>query len=170
MHSVWKLSLALGLALAAAPSAFADDVEGLVRVVGSAVNAKVILTPEKEYTGPALCRDEQSRKVGRLGGMIVKATGEMQQIGKDATKKCLKVQSFTVTKMANGRDAVVGTLSKKDAVFVITTEAGKVYPLTELPDGLKGLDGKRVVVDLKTMESPGAKESASKVVSYAEMP
>lgn len=165
------LGLALALALAVSGAARAEDAEGVVRIVGSALSSKTLVVPAGENTGPNLCRNDASKRIGRLSGMTLKVTGEWQTDAKTGEKRCFEASAFVVTKMSNGRDAVVGTLADKDGQFEVTDASGKVRMLADVPDGLKKLSGKKVILDVKTIESPAAtKEAVSKVVSYAEFP
>ncbi len=161
------LGFMLGLVLA--PSALAEDVEGVVRLVGSAIEQRTILAEAAGGNGPTVCRGDVQKRIGRLTGMTVRVSGEWQ-LGKDGAKKCVDASAFTVKKLSNGREAVVGTLAEKGGVFQVTADDGNMKALAEVPDGLKKLSGKKVILDLKTVDSPTAKEPTSKVVSYAELP
>ncbi len=152
-----------------ASAAFAEDIQGIVRVVGSALSQKVILTETDKFEGPAVCRGDMAKRIGRLTGMTVKVSGDWHR-AKSGEKTCVDPKDFQVMKLPNGRVAVVGALGEKDGGFQITGDDGKVRSLADVPDGLKKLSGKKVILDLKVIESPAAKEVPAKVVSYAELP
>lgn len=150
--------------------AFAEDIEGVVRVSGSSINQKVLLSEASTFVGPTLCYGDVAKRVGRLTGMTVKASGEWQISKKSGEKTCIEAKSFVVTKVPNGRTAVVGTLGEKDGAFTLTGDDGKETTLADVPDGMRKLAGKKVILDLKAMENPAAKEVPAKVVSYSEFP
>ncbi len=154
-----------GLLLAA--PALAEDLEGVVAISGSAINAKVTLGTASG--SPVICRDETGKRIGRLTGMTVKVTGEWA-LNKDGGKRCVTATSFSVVKMSSGRPAVVGLLSQKDGSYVVAGDDGAVHTLADVPTGLKKLDGQKVIIDVKPMETPAAGPSAFKVVSYAPFP
>ena len=138
---------------------------------GSSLSSKMLVVPAGESTGPNLCRNDTSKRIGRLSGMTLKVMGAWQMDAKTNEKRCFEASAFVVSKMSNGRDALVGALEDKDGQFQLTDDSGKVSMLADVPDGLKKLSGKKVILDVKTIESPAAtKEAALKVVSYAEFP
>jgi hypothetical protein len=150
-------------------SAYAEDLEGVVVSVGSALNTSVMLTKENEPKGPKLCYDDVGKRVRKLSAMTVKVTGNWKTNDKGA-KTCFEASDFTVLKTSSGRDAVVGTLGEKSGVYQVTGGDGKVLKLGEVTSGLKKLNGQKVILDLKSMESPNAKEPTYKVVTYAAFP
>ena len=147
--------------------------EGVVVVVGSAINAQTRLkNPKDSAEGTSLCRSAIARRVGRVTGMTVSASGSWSQnpVSKD---KCLEVKSFRILKTSSGREAVVGKLVKQDANFFVETQNGKRQSLSSVPAGLSKLEGKEVIIDVKPLDSPGtpgAAENSWKVVSYSEHP
>ena len=152
-----------------ASGAFAEDIEGIVHVVGSAVSQKVILTEVSKGDGPAICHGDVGKRISHLTGMTVKATGDWLT-NKSGEKYCVDVKDFVVLKLANGRMAVVGTLGERNGAFQVLGDNGKARSLVDVPDGLKKLSGKKVILDLKVIESPAAHEVPAKVVSYSEYP
>ena len=168
--AISSLFLAVSAAFFWSAAVRADDVEGVARFVGSSVQSKLILEPADKSPYLTVCRGDIAKRIGRLSGMTFRVSGAWQ-LDKDGSKRCLEASSFVVTKMTNGRDAVVGVLSDKGGQFQVTSDDGKANMLADAPDGLKKLVGKKVILDLRTIESPSAtRESASKVVSYAEFP
>jgi hypothetical protein len=164
-----RLTLISLLLAGAATTARAEDVQGTVRVVGPAAVQKVILTEAGRNDGTAVCRNEVGKRVGRLTGMTVKVTGAWH-LNKAGEKTCVDATDFTVLNLPNGRTAVVGTLGEKDGGFAVSADDGKVHSLVDVPDGLKKLSGKKVILDLKVIESPAATSVPAKVVSYSEFP
>lgn len=169
MHSLFIRCLAAAsLSVLAAP-AFAEDLQGMVVTVGTALNATVMLTQPGEAKGPTVCYDDVGKRIRKLSAMTVKVTGDWKTNEK-GDKKCLEATSFDVLKTSSGRDAVVGSLSEKGGVYQVTSADGKVMTLGEVSGGLKKLNGQKVILDLKSMESPNAKEPTYKVVTYAAFP
>lgn len=156
-------------ALLFAPAALGESLEGVVRTVGSALNQKVLVTPGSDFSGPQLCRDEEAKKISRLTSFTVKVDGAWKMT-KEGKQDCFDAATYTVTKTLNGRPALVGVLSKEGSGFVVTATDGSKHPLTEVPEGMKSMVGKKVILDLKPMDNPALKEAASKVVTYSEMP
>src|SRR3954466_6011565 len=101
-----KFLLAVFVSLQAS-ALFADELEGVVHVVGSAHNMVTVLAPEGKGDGPELCKTETAKRIARLSGMTVKATGDMSK-NKDSGKACLDATGFAVLKTGSGREAVVG--------------------------------------------------------------
>ena len=162
-------SLVLAAALTGASAARAEEASGRVRVVGPAISVEVVLAPEGGNDGPNLCRTDLAKRLRHLAAMTVKVTGEWQ-LKKDGSKRCFDAADFTVVKATSGRDAVVGLLSEKGGNFVVTGDDGKEQRLLSVPDGLRKLSGQKVILDLKAMESPTAKDASSSVVTYAAYP
>lgn len=163
-----RLTIALAVLVWSA-SAQAEEIQGLVRVVGSSLNQQVLLAESGKSDGPALCRGDVGKRIGRLTGLVVKVTGDWH-LNKKGEKSCVEPKDFQVLKLPNGRDPVVGTLSEKSGVYEVASEDGKTRSLADVPDGLKKLSGKKVILDLRTIESPAAKDVPAKVVSYSEHP
>jgi hypothetical protein len=146
------------------------DVRGLVRVSGSEGSLLVAITKENEFSGTNICQGDHSKRLVSLESMIVNATGKTTTVN---GQKCFEVSSFTVLKTPAGHDALVGMLSQKDGLFQIAAEDGKIYPLATLSDGLRKLDGKKVIVDLRKLDNVTATEVSKtnyKAVFYAEFP
>jgi hypothetical protein len=144
-----------------------DEVSGLVKVVGSAYNARVVLTDSTGQNQQALCRDDSGKRIGRLSGMTVKAKGAWD--AKDPKDRCFAVSSFEIEKATSGRKPLVGILNRKDADFVLETSDGQQHALDRVSTGLKGMVGKKVIVDVKPLKGANGGESW-KVVSYSEYP
>jgi hypothetical protein len=152
-----------------AASASAEELTGVVRVLGSSMNVQTMLAPTGSEKGPVVCANEVGKKVKRLGAMTVKATGDWK-MNKKGEKSCFEAVDFAVVKTSSGRDALVGTLAQKESVYVVTGADGKAHVLEDIPSGLKKLDGQRVILDIKPISSPTAKGEVFKVVSYAAHP
>lgn len=160
--------IAASLFSLAAPAA-AESLEGTVVSVGSSLNTSVMLTQPNEAKGPKLCYTDLAKKVRKLAAMTVKVSGDWKTNDK-GDKTCFEATDFTVLKTSSGRDAIVGTLGEKSGVYQVTGGDGKVMTLGEVTGGLKKLNGQKVILDLKSMESPNAKEPTYKVVTYAAYP
>ncbi len=161
--SLLLLGLSLGLPAAA------EDLEGTVTASGSGVNSRVFLAPAGAAEGPDLCASDVTKKVRRLGAMVVRASGAWK-LSKKGEKSCFAATTFTVLKTSTGRDAAIGLLGRQGAGFVLTGDDGKSLALDDVPGGLKKLEGHKVILDLKAMEGPSGKGAPYKVVSYAEHP
>jgi hypothetical protein len=160
-------AIALGACAAFSAVALAEDLEGVVLTVGTAVNREVMLTPPKTDKGPHLCASETMKRVGKLSGMTVRANGDWKG---DGAKKCFEASDFTVVKTSSGRDAVVGTLEAKDGGFAIGAANGQTYTLAEVPGGLKKLVGQKVILDLKPLAGSTGAAGKYVVVSYGSHP
>jgi len=143
--------------------------EGVVRAVGSAMNAETMLAPSKANKGPVLCPSALEKRIRHLGGSTVKAQGSWK-LNSKGEQKCFEATDFTVTLTSSGRPAIVGKLTKKDGVYQLTEDGGRVMSLAEAPGGLRRMDGQRVILDLKPMSGPEAKDVTYKVVTYAAFP
>jgi hypothetical protein len=162
--------LLLPLALVLPAVAHAEELVGVVRAAGSGLNAHTRLAPAGESAGPSLCVNDVEKKVRRLGAMTVKANGDWREPKNKNGDKCFVATDFAVVKASSGRDAVVGTLSQKGGVYLVTGDDGKTHALGDVPGGLKKLDGQKVILDIKPIDSPSAKEAVYKVVTYSAHP
>jgi copper chaperone CopZ len=145
-----------------------DEIEGVVRVVGPSATAEIQLDPGSGNKGPAVCRGDVAKRIGKLTGYTVKVKGPWQL--RKGKKQCVTPDEFTVTKASSGRAAIVGTLSQTSGSYTLASVDGKTHPLSDIPSGLKKLDGKKVIVDLKPSENPATKEATYKVVTYSAFP
>jgi hypothetical protein len=176
------LALSLGLLLSAA--ARADDLQGMIRIVGSEGNVKTLITDVNEFKGPQLCSGPTEKRVRQLPSMIIKVSGAWkEQPGLD---KCLDITDFAVLKTANGHDLIVGSLSQKDGVYRITADDGKTMTLGYVQKSLQKLEGKKVILDLELMKSQSGQvnltgqaspqgqanltDTVYKALSYSEFP
>ena len=160
-----RLILVLGFVMAT--PAMAEDIEGVVKVVGSAMSRKVMIY-SADSAKHKLCRNDESKRISRLTGMTVKVSGDWKM--KKETKSCLTPTSFSVSKVSSGRAAVVGTLSQTDTGYEVKSEDGKVHALAKVPSGLKKLTGEKVIIDVKPMNSPTSQGSTYNVVTYSRFP
>ena len=162
-------SASLLLLLTASP-AFADEVQGLVRITGNAAAQTVMVTPPGEFKGPEICRGDGAARVSHLESMVVKVTGDWKN-PPDVINKCLEPKDIDVQKTTLGHDATVGQLvADKSGSYAVKGTDGKTTPLGEIPDGLKKLVGKKVILDLHQMPNPALKDAGSVVTSYSEFP
>lgn len=169
MRTEFKALLVAGtLALGAAPAS-ADELSGAVITFGWSLNTTVRLNQPNEKNGPKLCMNDLAKRIRKLSAMTVKVTGEWTKDDK-GENKCFEATDFTVQKTSSGRDAIVGTLSEKSGSYQVTGDDGKVMTLGEVTGGLKKLAGQKVILDLKAMDNPAAKEATYKVVTYAAFP
>ena len=146
----WLLTL---LVCGFAGPAWADEIEGLVRVVGRSFDAQTLITPEKETLGPHLCGSDLEQRIRHLTPLVVKVSGRWQT-KKGGQRECFVADDVKVLRMSSGRDALVGSLVVKDGVYSVSGEGGKVITLSDVPPGLKKLVGKKVIVDGKSPEDP----------------
>src|SRR5690606_6793650 len=95
-----------------------------------------------------ICANEIGKSVRRLGAMTVRVSGEWK-LDKKGAKRCFEGRSLSVLKTSSGRDALVGTLSSQDGVYVVKDASGQTHTLGDVPGGLKKLDGQKVILDIK---------------------
>lgn len=160
--------LAASLLTMAAP-AFSEELAGVVKVTGSGITAQTMVSPVGEEKGPEVCGNDVGKKIRRLGAMTLKVTGDWK-VKKNGDKGCFNATEFKVLKTSSGRDAVVGTLAQKNGSFVVTGSDGHTHVLDDVTGGLKKLEGQKVILDIKPINSPTAKEPVYKVVTYAAHP
>jgi hypothetical protein len=172
-RSSTKYRRALGLAGAAivvlAAQARAEDLSGVIVVAGPEASAATMLAPPQDTQGPTLCPSDNVRRLRHLSGMTAATKGGWQ-LSPAGQKTCFDVTEFTITKLASGRDAVVGVLKRHGAGFDIVGDGGKVLFLSEITDGLRKLEGLKVIVELRPSQGPTAHEATFKVVSFALFP
>jgi hypothetical protein len=144
-------------------------ISGVVKTLGSAINAKVYLVEsgEKETKQP-LCRDALAKRVGKLGGMTVEVMGDWR--GDRSKSGCFVGSDFKIVRNASGREPMVGVLNKGESGWRLKSEANLEKLLADVPPGLAKLEGKLVIIDVKPMDVAGSKERAWRVVTYAEFP
>lgn len=146
---------------------FAEDVEGVVKVMGSALARKVMINAS-DNAKYRLCDNEVAKKVSRLTGMTVRVSGDWQV--RKNENYCLTANLFAVKKVSSGRDALVGVLVHTDDGYEVKSDGGKVHVFRQVPDGLKKLVDKKVIIDMKPMNSPAAQGSSYSVVTYSLYP
>ena len=155
-----------------ASSAWADQIEGVVRAMGRSIEPQTMITPGTEELGPELCDSVMVQRIRRLTPLVVKVTGDWQ-IKKNGDKKCFRPTDFKVLKMASGREPLVGLLAVKDGVYTVALEDHKIIVISDVPPGLKKLVGQKVIVDVKSLDgaaavplqAKAAKEAASSLPS-----
>mgnify|MGYP006289596337 CR=1 FL=1 len=144
-----------------------DEIEGVVRVVGPAATSELLLDPGSGAKGPSVCKSDLSKRISKLTNYTVKVKGAWNlHKGK---KRCVSPDTFTVTRAPSGRDAIVGILTEQSGSFTLAGNDGKTHVLADVPDGLKKLTGKKVILDLKSTDNPAAKDEF-KIVIYSEFP
>lgn len=167
-----SLTGAFAVALAfsvGASAAQADEIEGVVRVAGSAASAYVYLAQGAETKGDKLCSTDLSKRVRKLSGLTVRVSGSWKADAK-GERECFEGDGFTPLKSSSGKDLVVGTLAQAGGAWTITGADGKAMALADVPAGLKKLDGQQVIVSVNAVSTPGLKESGYKIVTYLGMP
>jgi len=145
--------------------AFADQLQGLVRVTGNAPFKQVTITKPSEFVGMSLCPGVKAKRILNLESLVVKIYGGEKTLG---ASKCFEIGSFTVLKTPAGNDAIVGTLLEKDGALQILAEDGRTVRLADVPAGLRNMLGKKVVVDIKP--EAALTSGAFQAVYYAEFP
>lgn len=126
--------------------AMADQLQGLVRVTGNPPFKQVTITKPSEFVGMSLCPGDKAKRIMNLESLVVKIYGAEKSLG---TSKCFDIGSFTVLKTPAGNDAVVGTLLEKEGGIQLLVEDGRTVTLANVPNGLRRMIGKKVVVDIK---------------------
>lgn len=151
-------------AIVTPPEASARNVEGVVKVVGSVVNARVILMPSGGGKPTTLCTDATGQCIRKLAGMTLKVAVTPQAEG-----KCLKAQEFSVLKTTSGRAAIVGVLRQQQGATFVEEGSGKKHPIARMTPGLREIIGKKAIFDLKA-NATGSSAVGHRVVSYALHP
>ena len=155
------------MGLSFASPAWAEDVEGVVKVVGSSLSRKVMINASDDAKH-RLCDNEVAKRVSRLTGMTVRVSGDWKM--RKEEKFCITGTDFAVKKVSSGRDALVGVLSQTSDGYEVKSEDGKAHVFTQVPDGLKKLVGKKVIIDMKPMNSPTSQGATYSVVTYSPFP
>lgn len=146
-----------------------QKLEGQVRVYGTVAESRVVLTAPGEIKGPRLCSGDTAKRMVALESMTVAVTGEWKS--GEGKAKCFDPVGLKILKTSLGHDAVVGKLDKNaDGSFQVTGDDGKPLVLGDVPDGLRKLSGKTVILDVKPLASPTTKTPGYKTISYMEMP
>jgi hypothetical protein len=166
LSKITSLPMIIGL-LCATPS-FGEQIIGRIMLKGNAKFATVQLVKPGEHKGPVVCKNEVASKIKRLSNMQIKITGDWKN--KDTPKSCFEGTEFEVLTTPTGKPAVVGVISKTDSGYQLVALDGKTYGFKKLPGGLRGLVGKKVIVGMKQMTSPGSLTGGHKVVSYSAFP
>ena len=138
-----------------ASSAWADQIEGVVRAAGRPLEPQTMITPESDDLGPELCDSVLVQRIRRLTPLVVKVIGHWQT-KKNGDKKCFIPTEFKVLRMASGREPLVGLLALKDGVYTVALDDHKIIEISDVPSGLKKLVGQKVIVDVKTPEVAAA--------------
>ena len=116
----------------------ADTARGIVAVVGTSFESRVVIRPAKGGR-PITLAGPQANTVGRLSGTDVWVTGTRDASGQ------ITVSRFVV-RTVNGQPALDGTLvTRRDQLFIVTRD-GKQHPITSPPQALRDRVGARVWV------------------------
>lgn len=164
-----RATIFLATGFLASTPAKADELAGHVLVVGSSVNMKVQLTEKNGSSGPSLCKNDVANRIKKLLRLEIRVSGDWQKKA-DGSNDCFMASSFTILRHSSGRVPVVGLLQEEGATFVVKSDDGKVSRLSDITTGLKRLKGRKVILDLKPMDTPGQKDVSFKVVAYSEYP
>ncbi|MBM4251074.1 MAG: hypothetical protein FJ146_03825 [Deltaproteobacteria bacterium] len=157
--------LPLLITVICSPAAMADQMQGLVRVTGNPPFKQVTITKPREFSGVPLCPGDKAKRIMNLESLVVKIYGGEKTVG---ATKCFEMGSFTVLKTPAGNTAVVGQLQQKEGVFFLLADDGRTLPLSDVPDGLRSMIGKKVVLDIRPQNTlTGARYEA---VYYLEFP
>ena len=167
-----RLLLLLGL-LAYEGVALGEAVEGVVQIQGSALKsitfvASGVSSGDKKE-GPRLCSSAEEQRIRHLTDLTVRVNGEWR-VAKTGEKECFDARDYTVLKASSGREALTGMLSRSETGYVLESADGRRLVFQDIPDGLKGLVGSKVVVDVKSIASRQAAEATKVVVSYRPLP
>lgn len=126
-------------------SSSADSARGIVAVVGTSLDSRVVLRPARGRSvyliGP------MARDVGRLSGADVWASGNRDEHGQ------LRVSRFSV-RSVDGNAALDGTLIARGQQVVLVTRDGVQHPLENAPASLKQHVGARVWITGATGAGP----------------
>lgn len=159
----WYL-LPLLTILLSSRAALADQLQGLVRVTGNAPFKQVMITKPNEFAGTTLCPGDKTKRVMNLESLVVKIYGGEKTL---SATKCFEIGSFTVLKTPAGNAAVVGQLQEKDGAFSLLTDDGRTLPLSDVPGGMRSMNGKKVVLDIKPITGTSVRYQT---VFYLEFP
>ena len=125
------------------PIAGADTARGAVRLLGTAVDSRVVVqTP----AGPVGVTGPHAPAIARLQGMDVWIQGPLSlAIGAVIPPRQITVERFEVRAVA-GVPVVDGTLREEGGSFVVVDQRGGRTSLTNPPADLRALVGRRVWV------------------------
>jgi hypothetical protein len=141
---------------------FGKSVEGIIRSSGSKINYRIIIKEKGGSKDHTLCPGKVSDQINQYKRMHAKVTVT-------EGKQCLTPSSFQLVKTANGRDPVVGTLTKEGEYFAITHN-GKKFLLEKIPKRLKIMENKKVVLDLAKSLSKKNTGNLYNVLFFAPAP
>lgn len=144
-----------------------DKIEGVVRVSGSGVSQEIHVLTDDGDKQAILCEGNLTSRVKKLAAMTVQIDGSWN-LNKQGQKSCFSGTEFKILKHISGRQPLVGILAKGKEGFVVKGDDGKEIQLAEVSSGLAKLEGKKVIIDAKSVTT-SAKKSL-KVVSYGEHP
>ena len=128
-----------------------------------------LVTNPKEKEGPKLCASDLEMSIRHLTGLTVRVTGQWR-LSKAGDKECFEAQDFTILSCSSGRSPVVGLLVREGDYFKVIRVDGSEVQLKDLPDGLKSMIGRKVILDIKAMSSTTVVDAAKVVVEYRLYP
>ena len=147
----------------------AEEIAGAVRLFGSALQSQTLVVSAQEQAEIRLCPSETEQRIRHLTDLRVVVTGTWQ-LTKQGERDCFVPKAFSVTKVASGRDAIVGVLSRQGDYYAVKADDGRETKLMTVPDGLRSLVGQRVILDVRSMGSSLAVDAPKVVVSYQSSP
>ena len=144
-----------------------DEISGILKILGTNVNAEVNLTNTNTKEASPLCRGPFSTRMGRLTGMTVKISGTW--IERNSKQRCLDGVEVAILTTGSGRKPIVGILHAESGHFSIVDKDSTTHKLEKIPPGLKKLLGRAVIVDVKSIEALKSGATTSwRVISYSE--
>ena len=124
----------------------ADSARGIVAVVGTSLDSRVVLRPPRGGRSVTLI-GPMARDVGRLSGADVWANGTRDEHGQ------LRVSRYSV-RSVDGNAALDGTLIARGERMFLVTRDGEQHPLENAPTSLKSHVGARVWITGATGNGP----------------
>jgi hypothetical protein len=125
----------------AAATVTPDTALGTVRLIGTALDARVVVQTQ---AGPLGIAGRLAPAISRLDGMDVWIQGPIAAAtGRAIPPRQITAQRFVIRSVA-GVPVIDGTLRDEGGTLVIVTAGGDSVRLTNPPDGLRAHIGKRV--------------------------
>ena len=139
----------VNLSIAPSDTAYAmEEIRGEVRNSGNPPQRKTSLLSQNNPLVTDLCEGGQRFSISQLPSSVVTAKGQFK-FAAGQREKCLLAESYVINEIAPGRPAIVGKLKQIDKKsYAIFSEEGRVWKLSEIAPGVKGMAGSIIVADL----------------------
>jgi hypothetical protein len=146
------------------------SLRGQIKTIGNGKSSRVaIFSRSGDDAEVFLCDSPVTANIRKASNFYVLIDGHQIE-GEDKELKCFDPLTYKITFTSTHRPVIVGVVVKTESGFLISDEDGKDYKFIKLPAGLARKLSKKMIIELRQMESGISESGGYKVVSYSDRP